>query len=280
LSSIPEAAGTGGGVTGAVTDDADTITYTTASGKLVRLSRRIKIPTASAKTKRKVVRVGTTVVFVAVVGGIVAFIVVALVYMMNADKHRQVDEQTRIRAIEGYDPNVNPFTMKQANVLGVPIRGRTAVVVEAGDRTWLSTVKSAIEEGLARSPATSKQQIIFFTDQAPRVFPEVPARVAQAQGLPEFLREVSSSVDAQADAAIDKALEGDPQQIIFITGGEVPASVQLKLSEALQGKSIRLDVVSIGRDQPALAGLAEAFDGMYLTMPANQINEWYAQSHE
>jgi hypothetical protein len=153
-------------------------------------------------------------------------------------------------------------------------------VVEAGDSRWLSTVKSAIEEGLKNTPNGSKQQIFFYTDDGAKVFPAQPSRVVQESGFAAFLQGIRPSIDAEAVEVIEKAIASNPEQIILVTGRPLPSPATTKLSELIYGKGIRLDVVMISSEQSELRHLARDNEGNYWTIPADQINEWYAKSHE
>ncbi len=195
--------------------------YRTESGKVIRVEQTTRVP--MAESKRKKVRLVTTVAFFGVVLGVVAAAVVAIVMMVGAPGGVGGGEE------EGppvYDPAANPYTLPFANLAGVPISGRVVVVVEASydSGEWTPSVGDVFQAGLKDKPE-SDAKVAFYAaaEGEPVVFDSgspTPIGQIDPETLKEWFLDLPDDAEEGVDftAAIEAALETSPSTLVIVMG--------------------------------------------------------------
>lgn len=229
------------------------------------------------------VRAITVGIFVAAMLAVVGICVVAIVMAVNAGDG--VDA-TQI-AIEqfGYDPSVNPFELQQPNALGLSLTSPAVVILDnsSASRTWLPAVNEAVRLGLAGHSGRGKVGVILATEEQPIAMGDGPVSLSdlsQSQ-LENFQQQAAPTGVAPLDASLAKAITWQPAQVVLITGqwltGQQVDDLRVQLAKR---PSVKLDVVLIGEDIPALEDLAKAHGGRYVQLAPRQIQDWYRSAAE
>jgi len=263
----------------AVTASADGKTFRTASGKVIQLANKV-IP--NAKVKRKVVRYGIIVIFVVVMAVLIVGTVVAVVVVSNITDERQGPGQPNPEAFKqvlNYDPDVNPFKLKEPTMLGVPMAPFTVVVIDASQYSsaWITLATEGVKHGFKNADKGMKLQIIVASEMGMKFFPEVPGTMAGREtALNDFLSQVTVGGVAQLDGAIVKALEGKPEQVILISSQPLQRLQADEIGDMfLSRKGVHLDIISVGREIREFDELTRGVGGQYYDLPETRLIEWY-----
>lgn len=216
-----------------------------------------------------------------VFGGLSVFVLVQLTDS-NSTPQPQVSVE---QVMGGYDPAINPFLLEAPNLLGVPLQGRSAALVDASgtSRRWFGLIKDVIAASFLRLPAANKLQLVFWSETGPVVFPAdgpsgSPTDTMQAE-LESLLAELSASGQADPAPALKAALAAAPGQLVIVTSqpmerGQIQAVAQLLEPHP----NVRLDVVAIDLDLPELAELAHAHRGIYVSLPQQRLETWFREA--
>lgn len=261
----------------APTDD-DANIYTTESGRIVRVDPAHAIPMAR---KRKVARYATYGVFVAAVGCIVAACLFAVFVLVR----NPPTPPTGPGVIESftYDRAANPFLLDKANVLGLPLRERTAILIDASASStpWLNAVKQAIVAGLAGKQSGSQIYLAYAAGSEPRTLSDgfsAVNRVNPAR-LTGLHAQVTGEADADWSAAIQQAMVLEPSHVILISGRSLDDAQAQAIQAALAGQEgLFVDTIAMDRDIVALDDLAVGHGGRYVRLTGEQIRQWRAQA--
>lgn len=135
--------------------------YTTASGRQVRIDKPMRVP--MAQSKRKGIRIATTVVFFSIVLVVVAVGGAAIWYMLDnpkggprTDPNEPYVETDPTQFV--YNAAANPFELEHPNVVGLPLQGTVAVVFEnaPANAAWLEPMAAMVAAGLGRPGGEAK----------------------------------------------------------------------------------------------------------------------------
>jgi hypothetical protein len=262
----------------AATASPDTEVFTTASGKTIRVPRRL-IVTASAK--RRVIR-GTIIgVFVAVMLVIVVGVALA-VYFVTRPAAPEVAGPTDIHG--AFDPAVNPFKLNSPNFLGIPLRHKAVLVIDASSSsaTWMSAIKAAVLSAAKKAPSGGSLQVIFWGERGFNAFPPEPKTMDEPtrKELEGFLDTVIPRGDASSLPAVEKAMESKPDQIILVTGKIISNAQVAHVLELIGDAKVKLDAASVGVELLELEAATKKKDGRYIKLPPSQLNDWYREAGE
>lgn len=257
--------------------------YTTASGKTVQIDRAMEVPTASAR--RTGVRIATTVVFFAVVLFVVVIGAVAVIYMLQNPKGGNpdgedddtvvVDDPTQFT----YQPSANPYLIEQPNVMGMPISGTVAIVIEVGpdNANWLEPAAEMIGTGLTRPGGDSRLLLYAPGPEGVRSYrrdPVAPATVT-ADLLVDFVGESSGTGTAGVSEAIERALDASPTMLILVCGQ--PGSDDILLwEESLAGHAdLAVHAVMVSGFSPAFKRwINSRRNGRFISLTASDLLDW------
>lgn len=254
--------------------------YTTASGRTVHVGNA-RIPTAH-KRKRVAVRALTAaiiaLVLLLILGASVGVLIMAVSEGPLADPAAPPPAEPFV-----YARDANPYQHDHANVLGLPLSARAAVVVDASaaSQPWLAQVNEALRAGLLDNETGTEVALLYETGRNRHLHPTNPAPLVnwQRRDLVAFHAGIAAEGDANLAAAIGRALNWGPAQVILITGRRPPGEAVAAMRSALNDRpDVLFDVVTIDEDVPVLDDLAGEFLGRYVLMSTNRLAEWKAEA--
>ncbi|MFW6059802.1 MAG: hypothetical protein ACODAQ_06450 [Phycisphaeraceae bacterium] len=184
----------------------------------------------------------------------------------------------------GYDPDVNPYTMNELNVLALPLGGRSAVVVDASGagRRWFALAQDAVRIGLTQPHGGGEIGLIYAAEPEPQALAETltPAAQLTEERLQTFQGGIQPRGVAPLDAAVEAALAREPARIVLITGQRLDSAQVAPIEAALaQASHVMMDVVMIDAESDAAAALAEAHGGRYVRLSLAQLRRWYQDAN-
>jgi uncharacterized Zn finger protein (UPF0148 family) len=253
-------------------------TYTTDTGETIRVDER-KIPMAAMK--RKAAKWGTIAAFVAVMGVLVAVSVLAIVILSGPD-----EQQTRDRITDafGYDPDANPFTAEDANLLGLPLTPRDAVILDASAsrEPWVSLAGENLANALGKRKDGDRVAALFATAAGPRwLTPEgrlTPVGDLDLTAIEERAINQDSSGRADLTATVEAALSAKPDRILLVLGRTLGEDEDRGIRAALGDSSVEVDVILVGLGMvatPLVEELTEDFDGRAIEVPVQKLAQWW-----
>lgn len=256
----------------------DSEVYTTETGRVVRVDHRRLIPTAG---KKRVARYTTYAASIAVIACIVAACVFAAVVLVR----NPPGAPTGPAVIEAfaYDPTTNPYTLDQANILGLPLRERTAVVVDASasSAAWLGGVKAALAAGLTGKGSASQVALIYATEEGPRLLVNGFETVRNLSPV-EFAalhRRVAAGGRASLAAAVEQAVALNPSHLIVVTSQRLTDNEAEAIESALAAAAgLYADTVAVDRDIVVLDDLASKYQGRYVRLSSEQLERWRSEA--
>lgn len=267
--------------------------YVTESGKEVRITAQTRIPTA---VKHKAIKIGIVGGFVIVMLGMVVIVLVGIAVMLNPGNSKRTDQQVAAdvqKARGNYDPAVNPFLLKQHNVLGLNVKSSVVVVLDTSNQSknWLSMAADAIIAGLARPhdevDASPVAQVIFANDGGPTLAPETLAKLTEDSRakIKDALLHVRPMGQATLTPALSMALANKPQQIILITAQDIDQTRLKAITDAIDNtsaqskdqpkSSVQFDVVYLGQNAGQIEALVTRHQGTLVSLPVLTLQSWY-----
>lgn len=253
-------------------------TYTTDTGETVRVDER-KIPMAAMK--RKAAKWGTIAAFVAVMGVLVAVSVLAIVILSGPDEG-QAREQ--ITEAFGYDPDLNPFTAEDANVLGLPLTPRDAVVLDASASrdNWIGLAGENLANAVGKLGDGARVAALFATEGGPQwLTPEgelTRAGDLDPSAIEQQANEQRSSGRSNLPASVEAALGADPDRLLLVLGRTLEEDEDRDIRAALGDSTVTVDVILVGLGMvatPLVDELAEDFDGRSIEVPVQKLAQWW-----
>jgi len=260
-------------------EDTQSITFRTASGKEVKLSSD-EVEAMPVATKRQVVRWTTrigVVLFMASMTGVVLWGA-----MQVFSKAQQQDElPTAQEARQGIiHVEENPYLDKRANFLGLDVGERTVFLIDSSlsMQRYLAWIKTAVALSAARLNANQSFQVVFANESGPKSFPDqmTPGMALDPELVSEKLQDVLAQGTVSLEAALDRALQTNPDQITLVAS-ELPPAQRQTIRRKLSG--VRLMVVLIDNididEDSELAKMAQATGGKLITLHGTRIENWY-----
>lgn len=226
-------------------------------------------------------RRGRALIMGAVILGVVALMVWTVAVLVITLGGDGTDNSENV-AIEqfGYDPEVNPYTLTELNVLGLPLEDRAAVILDGSGsgRRWLALVRDAINIGLAQDSSGTAIGLVYASETGPVALSETLEPVSQITDdqLRAFHGGVTPRGVTPLTPAIEHALAWEPAHLVLITGQSLNET-QLETIEAALADhaSVRLDIVLVDATSDAADALAEAYGGRHLQLSLGQLRRWY-----
>ena len=277
--------------------------YRTASGKVVQVEETIRVP--MAQSKRKKIRMITTIVFLSVVLGIALVAAIVLFVMLSGDGQPGNDGTTQGPGgqttapgnapqnipppIIGprYDPSANPYELDFPNVAGLPIEGKVAIVVEAsqGDSSfWLAQAGDMIRNGMNKDGKPTQAALFAATAAEPAVYKDgKPTSIAQIKQdeLTAWFAEQKFARKVDRPAALKRALETKPDMLVFFFSGgtsdEVAQWKKLFQDKDIVVHGVLIDSVS---PRPVQTWLRGRDKSQALSLSSRQIKDWQEEAAE
>ena len=255
----------------------DDQTYTTESGRTILLDAQ-GIPTAH---KRKVARYATYGVFVVGIGLIVA----ACVFAVMALLQNPPTPPGRGGVVETftYDRDANPFELEAANILGLPLRDRTVIVVDSSSSSgaWLATVKAAVTAGLVGKDSGSQVELIYGGGGKVQMLSGSLQRVSDvsAREMSTLHERVAAEGASDLTAAVDQAARLSPSHLVLIGSSRPDAAATTAIESVIASLSgVYVDTVAIGDDILAFDDLAHAHRGRYVRLSEADLQWWVTEA--
>jgi hypothetical protein len=256
-------------------------TFTTASGKTVRIKVGAAIPTARHRERRglRAMIVGSFVAFLAIiVVGAVAAVWLILGGGTSGNDAAATEPEVR------YDAQRDVFGMSVANVLGVPLNEKTVVVIDrsAAAAGWKEHVDAALASGLA--PHAGKRLDVAVL--AATAGKDGPAALSDGWSAPKaakveaLLAQQAAKDQADLLAAAQKALTySQVQRIVMVVAQRPPADQMKKIDDLMfEHRAVALDVIALDEaDSFELEDLAASAKGKYYRVSSAQIAQQAGQ---
>lgn len=210
-------------------------------------------PPAAARPRKKGKK-STPWLVAGLLTGVSAAVILGLgvLILASRDDPNAIDTGEAIVDTLGYDPSVNPFTLRSPNALGVPLR-RDAVVVIDGSvsaEAWLAAAIAQVAD------AATNATTLLATESG--VEPIAAATSPVAQGL------------ADASAAAERAAQASASMVVWITGEPLDYAV----TDRLTGLGVPIGVIQVDRVDRSAEALAEDSGGRYVELDSGQILDW------
>ncbi|MEM1099491.1 MAG: hypothetical protein AAGH92_11970 [Planctomycetota bacterium] len=257
-------------------DSSDPQVYRTASGREVKVDEAA-IP--MAEVKRKAIRAATVVVFVVVVGAVLALCGLAAYMLVTQPTAEEIAATTYVETFT-YDQSANPYEVEAPNLLGLPLANRVALVLDpsAMDREVWTTVSDAVLDGLSRS-GSSVRVSVFLLEPEGGFRTLVDREVLGAVDLDaagEAFRDVNDEATGVSfEPAVARALEREPQVLIVVGGRPLASDEARAVESAVPQADVRFDALLIDTDSFTLEDAALRTNGHYATLdPEYDLGAW------
>lgn len=261
--------------------------YVTESGKQVRITSETRIPTA---VKRKALKAGIVGGFVIVMVGMVTLVIIGIAFMLSSDSPeirtaKEVAADVQM-ARGNYDPDVNPFLLQKANVLGLNLTSSVIVVLDTSNdsKRWLSMAADALIAGLVERDGKAVEtgsmvQVIFARDGGPVLAPPTLAKLDDTSRpvLKEALFNTRPIGQATFTPALTMAVAAAPAQIILITAQDMD-EVRLKAITdplAKAASTMQFDVIYLGQQSGKLDAAVQSHKGTMVKLPVLSLSGWF-----
>ena len=249
-------------------------TYVTATGRTIQVSAAVEIPVATKR--RVVVQASVVLVFVIICAALAAVVGGAAMLVTTGDEDAAPPPPEL-----GYAPDVNPFTLRQPNVLGVPLTGNAAIVLDTSRQTqrWLALATDAIVAGITHATARDQCVIVVAGDAVTTIPPEpAPLDNQTRKQIATALANLYSEGAPDLLAALQLATTVKPKQIVLLAGQPLDNDVDALRDLMDANKAVRFDVILIAQDPPALRQYIIKRGGAYVILTRWQINQWQKQA--
>jgi hypothetical protein len=247
--------------------------FVTADGRSIQLDAGQVV---TARARRSTTRTVTAVVFFALVLIIAGVAVGVFVLLVQPPPSVPADQATRQTL--GYDPVANPYTLSSPNVLGLPLRGDTAVVVEASGaaRSYLDAVNAALRLGLTQF-GDDRVRLVYATADGPAVLDAAarPTRAITATAVAELQEQVRPRGVVELRIALAEALQPGVDHLVLILPHRIEASDLREALSTVIAAPATIDIIHIDAPEPALRQIAETNGGRYLPLTSTQLADWY-----
>ncbi|MEM9789475.1 MAG: hypothetical protein AAF842_03610 [Planctomycetota bacterium] len=174
--------------------------------------------------------------------------------LANRDDPNAIDTNEAITDTLGYDPSVNPFTLRTPNALGVPLKRGAVVVIDASAsaRDWLPAAVAQVANATEGDRATGW----IATESAVETIDA--SSVPVAAGL------------ANASAASQRVAGLSPSMVVWVSGEPLAPDAEDRLAEL----DVPVSLILIDRDDFAAEALAEDSGGRYVELDSGQVLDW------
>ena len=252
--------------------------YRTTSGKVVRLDESAKIP--MAQSKKKQIQLATAGIFFAVVLAItgLAIYVIAGMFGDDSDDQQQQDNAGPQETGPKYDRDANPYTLKFANLAGLPLKGKVAVVIEnpgAENSFFRGTVNSVIVGGLKGRTGSASLSFFSATPGPPAAYNSGNAKAVSSidtAKLQAWLKaQPLGSGSTDFDAAVKRAMRNSPGTLVIVAYSK-------SVNRPTNKKGVKVHVVHVNIAPPAsdVESWVRQTGGQYVSLDTGKAGQWKA----
>jgi len=251
--------------------------YETNSGRTVQLSEKDLSGVPVAGRRRMAIRVGT----MAAVCAVLLLLVGAVAWGAWAVFANQGPEDPEHIHQDVFGIIDNPFLKTEPNFLGLPVSGRTALVVDGSGamQDYFGQLKRAVLHSLRTLEPGQQVQVILGHESEPLTFPEnpQPAKAVSASTLEERLEPIYASGGSALAAAIERAVQGEPYQVMLVAR-QLPGPRDMEtVREHIRASGAVLVAVLIDRESPELTEIAENSGGSVIAVAGGRLQRWYRE---
>lgn len=255
--------------------------YRTNSGRVVTVETPTRVP--MAQSRRKQIRIATTIVFAGVILGIALIAGVGLWIFASGNGGSSSGDQTGTDTPPpSYNAQANPYTLKFANIAGIPLDGDVAIVVEAtqGDSAfWLPQAGDMILMGLRQKNANAKASFFAATKGAPIVFDDGDATAIHQideDKLESWFNEMAYKREVDRLTAIERALKNKPDTLILVFSGAKDADIKAwdKVIAKQKGLTVHAVFIDSSAHLPMQAWLRDREASHGITLSSGKIKDW------
>lgn len=176
----------------------------------------------------------------------------------------------------------NPWSLTSPNAMGVPVRGHTAIIVDAVEQSepFLAPVLDALVNGLAHDQPNTTASVFYINDNQIKSFGGNPAAVGSetSNNLAAFQESIEPAGRTGFWKGFDAGANSDASQIVIITGRKSWDSsiryLKQKLKPDGDDKAPLVTFVHIDADVPSLGDALHESSNDYVTIPLDQLNAW------
>lgn len=253
-------------------------TYETAAGETVAITDEQLEAIPVAGRRRYGVRATVIVIFLLIVGALIAGIVVGVQTMLSQQEGPTAGEIAETSL--GYDPEANPFLTDMPNFMGLPLGERTIMMTDgsAAMRDWYGLVSEAMIAGARSLKPEQRTQGVIWREPTPVAYPrdsmrprsEISLRIMRRR-----LEEIYAGGGMEAVPAFRKAIDSSPAKIIVtVNMPPMPDTID-QVKQMLINAGVTVDVVGLSTSAKPMEVWAEATDGMYIQLPGGQLRQWF-----
>jgi len=178
-----------------------------------------------------------------------------------------------------YTRSANPFTLEQPNVVGLPIHGTVAIVIDtrSSSRDWIEPLAEMVGAGLSRPGSEAKVLVFRAGDDGVQSFrgnAVAPATVTP-QALGAFVGETRGTGDVGVAEGIRRAMQAQPDMLVVVMG-QPSGSDMSDLEQAMaEVGSVELNVVLVSGYSDALRDLLKTMDNSRLiSLTTSDLLDW------
>ncbi|MFK7790861.1 MAG: hypothetical protein AB8C95_15380 [Phycisphaeraceae bacterium] len=240
--------------------------YRTSSGKVIQVEETTRVP--MAESKKKQIRMATTIVFFSIVAAVVAVAVVGIIAITGGPGGSESN------AI--YNPAKNPYTLEFANVMGLPVEGTTVVVIEASEFSadWIKITGDMIKAGLSQEAKGSEVALIGAGTNPVQLaggpLRKLPLNSGELSG---WFSKLPKEGEADVSAAIKSALDLKPTTLIVVVGYTDMANIEAWDALIADEKDLKIHAVHIGNSSSELQGWMGERGGEMVVFSIDQIEQ-------
>jgi hypothetical protein len=255
--------------------------YTTASGRQVRIDRPTRVP--MAQSKRKGIRIATTLVFFSIVLVVVAVGGAAIWYMLanpkggpRTDPHEPYVETDPTQFV--YNAAANPFELEQPNVVGLPVKGTVAVVFEntPSNADWLEPVTAMVAAGLSRPGGEAKVLVYAAGPDGVASLGRTPQPLNRVTAT-DLARVLSDRNTRTGDVAraLRYAIQDNADAVVLITGQPSADAVADWRDEFASHPGVVLHAVMLnGFSTDYRSWVRERDGGRFISLSVSEVLDW------
>ena len=238
--------------------------YRTSSGKVISVDATTRVP--MAESKKKQIRMATTIVFFSIIAAVVVVAAIGIIAIVDGSN----DDATEV----AYNPAANPYTLNYANVMGLPVDGQVAVVVESSQYSaeWMEAVGDMAVASLNKEAKGSQVALIgagaapvLLDGGAMRKLPLTPGE------LSGWFDKLPLEGEADMAAAIKSALDLKPDILIVVVGYADTSDIESWDALVADKEGLAVHAVHIGNSSSELQGWMGDRGGEFVVLSVQDI---------
>jgi hypothetical protein len=255
--------------------------FVTPSGRKISVSSPALIPTApSVQEEQEPRRRSMMITFVGMlIMTASTILILGITYFSMMLLNEQANQAADPASPTATAPTSNPFSSDQPNFFHLPLKNQTALVVDGYglSSAWNSQMKKSMVAA-SKTFGPNAVQFFFFTDvDKPHVYPAEAGVLGpiQRQELGNLIETELYTINVSDPmAALAKALESRPKQLILMTGQKLSREKIRAIGNLIGGARLRFDVILVDVSDIQWTRLTATYGGQSLTVTESQVVQW------